>query len=75
MRFLYIFFFCVFIGSCLLAYSLFYEPYTLEVIRYKLPNPQLRGMKLVFASDFHIARHYFEKKLFLICFTIQIWYY
>ncbi len=40
--------------SALLAYCL-YEPHTLEVTRYTLSAPELSGVKIVFAADFHVA--------------------
>lgn len=41
-------------GAFLLAYAL-YEPFTLSVKRYELSVPELTGLKIVFAGDFHIG--------------------
>lgn len=42
------------ISFSLLAYSL-YEPHTLEITRYTIKTPELAGIKIVFAADFHLA--------------------
>lgn len=38
-------------------YSLFIEPNKLEVNHYTIQDSELRGLKIVFASDFHIKPH------------------
>lgn len=50
------------IGTILFLYSLLYEPYTLETVRYTLKNTNLRGLKIVMATDWHMAPYSFEKK-------------
>lgn len=50
------------IGTGLFLYSLLYEPYTLETVRYTLKNDKLSGLKIVMATDLHIAPYSFEKK-------------
>ncbi|MBO6280901.1 MAG: metallophosphoesterase [Alphaproteobacteria bacterium] len=50
------------IGTGLFLYSLIYEPYTLEITHYNLKNAKLSGLKIVLATDFHIAPYSFEKK-------------
>lgn len=39
------------------CYSLFIEPNKLEVNHYTIEDAQLKGIKIVFASDFHIKPH------------------
>lgn len=41
----------------LCCYSLFIEPKKLEVNHYTIEDAQLKGIKIVFASDFHIKPH------------------
>ena len=50
------------LGLSLFLYSLIYEPYVLEIKKYTLKNPNLSGLKIVFASDFHVAPYPFENK-------------
>ncbi len=50
------------IGTILFLYSLLYEPYTLETVRYTLKNDKLSGLKIVLATDWHIAPYPFEEK-------------
>lgn len=50
------------IGTILFLYSLIYEPYTLEIKRYTLKNAKLSGLKIVMATDLHVAPYSFEKK-------------
>ncbi len=57
---LLIFLFTVFI--IILAYSYFIEPEFLQVNKYKVIAPEFSGIKIVFASDFHIKPHQ-KKKL------------
>lgn len=45
----------LFIGLC--YYSLFIEPDKLEVNHYTIKDSALKGVKIVFASDFHIKPH------------------
>ena len=45
----------------LLVYSVVYEPYALKITSYNLENSRLSGIKIVFVSDFHVARHKWEK--------------
>ncbi len=49
-----LFIFCSLLAALLLAYGL-YEPYTLQTAHYTLNNPELAGIKIAFAADFHIA--------------------
>lgn len=44
------------------CYSLFIEPNKLEVNHYKIQDAQLKGLNIVFASDFHI-KPYQQKRL------------
>ena len=57
----------IFIIFCLLlaGYSYFIEPNSLEVNRYIVQDEQLKGVKIVFASDFHI-KPYGQKRLDMI---------
>ncbi len=57
----------IFIIFCLLlaGYSYFIEPNRLEVNRYVVQDEQLKGIKIVFASDFHI-KPYGQKRLDMI---------
>ena len=52
---------------CLLlaGYSYFIEPNRLEINRYVVQDEQLKGVKIVFASDFHI-KPYGQKRLDMI---------
>lgn len=54
-KFNFIIFILLFIGLC--YYSLFIEPNKLEVNHYTLQDMELNGVKIVFASDFHIKPH------------------
>ena len=49
----------IFILFCLIlvGYSDFIEPNQLEINRYIVKDEQLKGVKIVFASDFHIKPH------------------
>jgi len=54
--------------KCLLVFvfiffidAFIYEPYSLKITSYTLSNSQLSGLKIVFASDFHVARYKWEK--------------
>ena len=48
--------------SCLLLFdAIIYEPYTLKIINYNISNSKLAGIKIVFATDFHIAPYKWEK--------------
>lgn len=49
-----LFIFGMIMSAFLLAYG-FYEPYTLKTVHYTLNTPELAGIKLVYATDFHIA--------------------
>ncbi len=60
----------LFIFILLGVYSLFIEPNKLEVNRYKIQDTQLKGIKIVFASDFHIKPHQ-QKRLENIIETIN----
>ncbi len=52
----------VLLGSILLFEAVIYEPYSLKITSYDLQNPQLSGLKIVFAADFHIAPYGWEKR-------------
>lgn len=58
---MYILFVLFLLGVLTFLYSLIYEPYALEVKKYTLKNPKLSGLKIVFASDFHMAPYSFER--------------
>lgn len=45
-----------------LTFYMLYEPYTLQITRYKLSHPYLKGLKIVFATDFHIGKNSREQK-------------
>jgi len=49
------------IGGILIIDALIIEPYSLKITAYDLKNPQLSGLKIVFATDFHIAPYGWEK--------------
>ena len=38
-------------------YAFFIEPNNLEVTNYKIKDKDLAGIKIIFASDFHIKPH------------------
>ena len=46
----------------LICYSYFVEPNKLELNKYIIEDSQLKGVKIVFASDFHI-KPYVQKRL------------
>ena len=48
-------------GLVLFIYMVICEPYGLKITSYNLKNPQLSGIKIVFATDFHIAPYKWEK--------------
>ena len=50
------------IGLLLAGYSYFIEPNKLEVTNYTIQDKELEGVKIVFASDFHI-KPYGQKRL------------
>ncbi|MBE6450622.1 MAG: hypothetical protein E7016_01505 [Alphaproteobacteria bacterium] len=50
------------LACVLMSYSVLYEPYTLRITEYKIPNKKLSGLKIVFAADFHIAPYTWEKR-------------
>ncbi|MBQ9271750.1 MAG: metallophosphoesterase [Alphaproteobacteria bacterium] len=52
-------------ASTLLLYGVIYEPYTLKITKYQLDNESLAGLKIVFATDFHIAPYEWEKRRLL----------
>ena len=52
------------IAIMVIGYSL-YEPYTLEIKRYRIKYPALSGLSAVFASDFHIGASIREKSRLL----------
>lgn len=52
----------IFLFILLGCYSIFIEPNKLEVNHYKIQDTQLKGIKVVFASDFHI-KPYQQKRL------------
>ncbi|MBQ8636015.1 metallophosphoesterase [bacterium] len=43
------------------AYSYFIEPNKLEIANYKIQDKELKGIKIVFASDFHIKSNQKER--------------
>lgn len=49
----------IFIILCttFLIWSIFIEPYKLEIKRYTIKDDQLKGLKIVFASDFHFKKN------------------
>ena len=61
----------LFIITLLLAgYSYFIEPNKLEVTNYTIQDKELNGVKIVFASDFHI-KPYGQKRLEKVVETIN----
>ena len=50
-----------FTGVALLFYAAFVEPYMLDTTPYVVENNALSGVKIVFATDFHIAPYPWEK--------------
>lgn len=50
-----------FTGVALLFYAVLVEPYMLSVTPYVIENNALSGVKIVFATDFHIAPYPWEK--------------
>ena len=57
--------FLILIILALAGYSYFIEPNRLEVNRYVVQDEQLKGVKIVFASDFHV-KPYGQKRLDMI---------
>ncbi len=51
----------ILIGCILAIDALVIEPYSLKVTAYDLDNPRLSGIKIVFATDFHVAPYPWEK--------------
>ncbi len=45
----------LFLGLLLLFWAYFIEPNFLKVKKYQIKNPHLSGLKVVFASDFHVS--------------------
>ena len=58
------------IGLLLAGYSYFIEPNKLEVTNYTIQDKELSGIKIVFASDFHI-KPYGQKRLEKVVETIN----
>ena len=58
------------IGLLLAGYSYFIEPNKLEVTNYTIQDKELEGVKIVFASDFHI-KPYGQKRLEKVVETIN----
>lgn len=58
------------IGILLAIYSFFVEPNKLEITNYKIQDKELAGVKIVFASDFHIKPNQ-QKRLKQIVATIN----
>ena len=51
----------IFLGLVIFMDMAIYEPYALKITSYNLENPLLSNLKIVFASDFHIAPYKWEK--------------
>ncbi|MBQ8482620.1 MAG: metallophosphoesterase [Alphaproteobacteria bacterium] len=49
------------LGCFLLIDAVVYEPYTLKTTKYYITNSQLKGIKILFAADFHIAPYKWEE--------------
>lgn len=49
------------IGGILIIDALIIEPYSLKITAYDLKNSQLSGLKIIYATDFHIAPYGWEK--------------
>ena len=60
----------IIIGILLAGYSYFIEPNKLEVTNYTIQDKELSGVKIVFASDFHI-KPYGQKRLEKVVETIN----
>lgn len=58
------------IGILLAMYSFFVEPNKLEITNYKIQDKELSGIKIVFASDFHVKPNQ-QKRLEQITNTIN----
>ena len=52
----------IILAIVVLSYAVMIEPYMLKVTVYKLANKQLSGVRIVFATDFHIAPYVWERK-------------
>ena len=52
----------IILGVAVFVYAAAVEPYTLKTTEYILENQDLSGIKIVFASDFHIAPYAWEKR-------------
>lgn len=55
-------YFIIILIFALAGYSYFIEPNMLEVNKYVIQDEQLKGIKIVFASDFHV-KPYGQKSL------------
>lgn len=60
----------LFIFTGMLAYCFYFEPNKLEVTQITLYDEELKGIKIVFASDFHIKPHQ-QKRLEKVVETIN----
>lgn len=49
------------LGFVVLADALVYEPYSLKITSYNLKSSQLLGLKIIFATDFHMAPYKWEE--------------
>lgn len=45
----------------MILYGIICEPYTLKITRYYLKNNELKGVKIVYATDFHVGPFVWEK--------------
>lgn len=49
------------LGVIVFFEAVIYEPYSIKITSYNLKNPQLSGLKIIFATDFHVASYPWEK--------------
>ena len=56
-----LFFIGIVIATFFGTYSLLIEPYSLTTTKYRINIPSLSGLKIIFASDFHIGPYFFEQ--------------
>lgn len=52
---------CIVLGAVLLLYGVFCEPNCLQVTHYTIKNPELSGIKIAFASDFHVSKRHLKR--------------
>lgn len=52
---------CIILSAVLLLYGVFCEPNCLQITHYTIEKPELAGIKIAFASDFHVSRRHLKR--------------